>query len=44
MRTSSQDGGVGEHSSPPHTTMAKIVTTLQNNYHPELQRHGDMET
>ena len=39
MRTSSQDGGVGEHSSPPHTTTAKITTNLQNNYHLELSEN-----
>ena len=33
---SSQDGGIGKHSSPPHTTTAKITTKFQNNYHPEL--------
>ena len=26
---------VRKHSSPPHTTTAKITTKLQNNYHPE---------
>ena len=34
-KTSSQDGGIGKHGSPPHTTMANITTRLQNNYHPE---------
>ena len=37
--TSSQDGGIGKHASPPHTTAAKITTRLQNKYHPELSKN-----
>ena len=29
-RTSDQDGGVGRHASPPHTTIQKITTRSQN--------------
>ena len=35
MRTSGQDGGIGKHGLPPHTTTAKITSRLQNKYHPE---------
>ena len=31
----SQDGGVGKHALPPHTTTAQITTRLQNKYHPD---------
>ena len=40
---SSQDGGVGKHGSPSHTTTAKITTKLQNNYHPESSEKQHME-
>ena len=36
VETFSRDGGIGEHTLPPYTTTAKIITRLQNKYHPEL--------
>ena len=35
-RSSGQHGGIGKHGPPPSTTIVKITTKLQNNYHPEL--------
>ena len=32
---SREERGVGKHSSPPHTTTAKITAKLQYNYQPE---------
>ena len=37
--TSGQDGDVGKHASPPHTTTARITTRLKNKYHPELSEN-----
>ena len=34
-KTSGQDGGIGKHGLPTHTTTAKVTTKLWNNYHPE---------
>ena len=36
---SGQDGGVHKHGSPSCTSTAKITTTLQNKYHPELSEN-----
>ena len=30
-----EDGGIGKHILPPHTTTAKITTRLQKKYHPD---------
>ena len=35
IKDSGQDGGIGKHSLPSHTTTTKITTKLQNNYNPE---------
>ena len=35
-----QDGDVGKHTLPPHTTTEKITTRLQNKYH---QKHQKIE-
>ena len=33
--TSSQDGSIGKHGSPPRTTTVTVTTELQNNCRPE---------
>ena len=38
-KTSSTDGGIGKQALPPHTTMAKITTRLQNKCYPELSEN-----
>ena len=30
LETSGQDGGIGRHASPPHTTKERITTKPQN--------------
>ena len=36
--TSGQQGDVGTHGSPPHTTIYQNYTKLQNNHHSKLSR------
>ena len=38
-QTSGQGGGIGKHTSPLHTTIAKNIATVQNKYHPELSEN-----
>ena len=40
VMTSSHDGGMDKHTSPPRTTTAKITTRLQNKYHPDSLEKG----
>ena len=42
FRTAGQDGGIGKHALPPHTTIAKNTTGPQNRYHPQLSENRAM--
>ena len=43
-QTSGQDGSIGKHNSPPHTTTAKITTRLQNKYCQKIELYGSPTT